>query len=37
LLYFFERYYICYTVDIIEKDKYSLLQYKVQNIYYLYL
>jgi len=25
LLYLFERYYICYIVGIIEKDKFSLL------------
>jgi len=28
MLDFFEIYYICYIVSIIEKNKYSLLQYK---------
>jgi len=28
LLSFFERYYICYIVGIIDKDKYCLLQYE---------
>ena len=45
LLYFFERYYICYIVNIIEKYNYSLLQYEstkyllflTKNIYYLYI
>lgn len=37
LLYLFEKYYINYIVDIIEKDTYSVLQYKSTNIYYLYL
>ena len=46
MFYYFERYYICYIVCVIEKDKHSLLHYEsakyllfipIKKIYYLYL